>query len=163
MKILLSTLLLCMAVPGGTALADEAQERQAVIDVVERFFKAMTANDLAASESVLTAEGILYGYSETADGLKITQPTHADYLAGIAGRETELVERMWDPQVLLHDRMAVVWTPYDFYIDGVFSHCGIDNFSLLKTDDGWKISGVVYSREKENCPNSPLGPLGSKQ
>jgi hypothetical protein len=55
--------------------------------------------------------------------------------------------------------MAAVWTPYDLYVDGEFSHCGIDNFNLLKTDEGWKITGIVFSMEPENCSESPLGPL----
>lgn len=57
------------------------------------------------------------------------------------------------------DRVAVVWTPYDLFIDEEFSHCGIDNFNFLKIDDGWKITGIVFSMKQDDCPESPLGPL----
>ena len=43
--------------------------------------------------------------------------------------------------------IATVWTPYDFWIDGKFSHCGIDAFDLVKTDEGWKIAGGSYTLE----------------
>lgn len=47
----------------------------------------------------------------------------------------------------------------DLYIDGEFSHCGMDSFSLLETEERWKITGIVSSMEAENCAPSPLGPL----
>ena len=49
-------------------------------------------------------------------------------------------------------------TPYDFWIDGKFSHCGIDAFDLIKTEEGWKLAGGVYTIESK-CEPSPLGPL----
>jgi hypothetical protein len=54
--------------------------------------------------------------------------------------------------------MAVVTAPYDFYRNGAFSHCGIDLFELLETEDGWRISGGVYTVQRDACPPSPLGP-----
>ena len=145
------------------AFAAEADEQAAVVEVVKVFFEAMTAKDVQRSSDLMTSDGLLFGYRENDDGLQISSPTHASYLEGLAGRENELIERFWDPKVLLHDRMAVVWTPYDLYIDGEFSHCGIDSFSLLKTEEGWKITGIVYSMERDNCPPSPLGPLQQQQ
>jgi hypothetical protein len=70
-----------------------------------------------------------------------------------------MLERMWDARVLIHGRIAVLWTPYDFHRDGKFSHCGVDAFSLVKTDDGWKIAGFIYTVEPEGCRPSPLGPV----
>jgi len=163
MKRFLLTLFFCGPLCTSGAHADEADEKAAVVDVVKVFFEAMTAKDVAQSSAVMTPDGVLYGYRENDDGLQIVRPTHANYLEGLAGRENELVERFWDPEVLLHDRMAVVWTPYDLYIDGDFSHCGIDSFSLLKTNEGWKITGIVFSMEAENCAPSPLGPLPTEK
>lgn len=141
------------------ALADDAEERTAVVNMVQAFFDAMAERDAEKLRSMLTEDGILYGYRETPDGLDIIRPTHQSFVEGIGDRESKPVERFWDPQVLLHDRMAVVWAPYDFYDDGQFSHCGIDNFNLLKTEQGWKITGIVFSMETDNCDESPLGPL----
>jgi hypothetical protein len=65
---------------------------------------------------------------------------------------------MWDPKVLEHGSMATVWTPYDFYRGGRFSHCGINNFTLVRLDGKWKIRSIVFTVEKTGCPSSPLGP-----
>ena len=51
-----------------------------------------------------------------------------------------------------------MWTPDDFWTDGTFSHCGIDAFDLIKTDDGWKIAGGAFTMGAK-CEPSPLGPL----
>ena len=61
-----------------------------------------------------------------------------------------------------HGSMAVVWAPYDFYRGGNFSHCGVDNFELVKIDGKWRISGVLFTVEKEGCPTSPPGPLTTR-
>jgi hypothetical protein len=65
---------------------------------------------------------------------------------------------MWTPAVHVHGAIAVVWAPYDFHIDGKFSHCGVDTFSLVRTATGWQISGISYTVEPTGCAASPLGP-----
>ncbi len=159
MKNIRLALLLCGPFCFTAAIADEDIDRAAVVNMVQAFFDAMTDRDVDAMRTLLTTDGIFYGYRETAEGLQITRSAHAAFVAGIGERNNTLIERFWDPQILLHDRMAVVWTPYDFYVDGEFSHCGIDNFNFLKTDQGWKITGIVFSMEADDCAESPLGPV----
>jgi hypothetical protein len=67
-------------------------------------------------------------------------------------------ERIWNPDVRIHGLIATVWAAYDFWIDGKLSHCGVDAFDLIKTPEGWRIAGGVYTVETQ-CSPSPLGPL----
>lgn len=143
----------------GSTNADEMGDRNDIIAVIDSFFAGMTAKDTDSMRKIMTEDGMLYGYRETSDGLSIFNPSHIAYLESLATRENVLVERYWDPTILVHDRLAVVWTPYDLHSDGEFAHCGVNNFNLLKTDDGWKITGVVFSMEQEDCEPSPLGAL----
>jgi hypothetical protein len=159
MKKIQLALILCGSFGFSAAIADEIGDRAEVIDIVQAFFDAMTARNIDAMGSMLTPDGIFYGYREGPDELMIDRTTHQAFIEGFAEGDRKIVERFWDPQVLLHGRMAAVWTPYDLYVDGEFRHCGIDNFNLLKTDEGWKITGVVFSMESYNCGESPLGPL----
>ena len=48
------------------------------------------------------------------------------------GRPGAYRERYWDPVVHIRGSLAVVWTPYEFWIDGKTSHCGIDAFEMVK-------------------------------
>jgi len=51
----------------------------------------------------------------------------------------------------IHDKIAVAWVPYTLSINGKFSHCGIDVFTFLKTQEGWKIVNVSYTLEPDGC------------
>jgi hypothetical protein len=48
--------------------------------------------------------------------------------------------------------MAQVWAPYDFHLDGKFSHCGVDMFTLVQGKDGWRIAAIAYTGRKDACP-----------
>lgn len=85
------------------------------------------------------------------------------WLSRIGSSKDNLLERMWNPQVLTHGSIAVVWGSYDFHRNGKFHHCGVDSFDLVKTEAGWKISGITYTSETTGCAPSPLGPLTTKQ
>jgi hypothetical protein len=155
-KTILAVLTLLMPM---IAAAGETDGRQGVIEVIDHFFDAMRNRDVAAMRALMSADGMIYGYRESAEGLTIVRRSHSEYLDNLAAGTEQLVERYWEPSVLLHGRLATVWTPYDFHVDGRFSHCGINNFSLLRTDTGWIITGVVFSIEVAECAESPLGPL----
>lgn len=137
------------------------EEEAAVLQAVERFFETMTSNDAVGAGEVLDPEGDFVSVRWTEDGTPVVRrASNAAYLEGL-GQETEgYLERMWEPEVRVHGPIAVVWTPYDFHVDGAFSHCGIDVFQLLRTQAGWTITGGTYTVERTDCPVSPLGPPG---
>jgi hypothetical protein len=61
-------------------------------------------------------------------------------------------ERYWDPTVLIRQNIAIVWTPYEFWVDGKTTHCGVDVFDLAKQDGVWRIAHVMYTVEPDACP-----------
>lgn len=132
------------------------EEEKAVISAVETFFHALATKDSAEAKTVMMPQGRFYSVRE--DGTIRTQ-THETFFKSIAAEKSDFVERMWDPTVLIQGGIAVVWTPYDFHRNGEFSHCGIDAFNLLKTAEGWKIAGTIYTVEPTGCTPSPHGPL----
>ena len=134
---------------------NHSYDERPIIETVNQFFTALAGKDSAAAKAVMMPEGRFYSVRE--DGSIRTQ-SHAEFFASIAVEQSDSLERMWDPTVLVHDRIAVLWTPYDFHRNGQFSHCGVDAFSLIKTNDGWKITGTIYTVRREDCPESPLGP-----
>ncbi len=144
------------------ASAAAQSEEEQVLGVVQQFFSSMTAQDTAAARSIMLLEGVYFGVREDSAGVHVTSNTHRRYLQRLPTGEDEFVERMWEATVMIHGRIAMVWTPYDFHIDGEFSHCGVDSFSLVKTEEGWKISGIIYTVERTDCADSPLGPLGGE-
>ena len=47
--------------------------------------------------------------------------------------------------------LASVWTPYKFYYNGNFSHCGVNSFQLVKLKNEWKIQFLIDTRRKKGC------------
>jgi len=67
------------------------------------------------------------------------------------------LERIWDPKVFIQGTVALVHAPYDFFIDGVFSHCGVDTFTMLKVNGTWPVSHSAYTVQKVGCaPSDPV-------
>ncbi len=133
-------------------------EAKEVLAVVDRFFAAMTARDTTAMAQLIVREGVLQ--VADLDGAKPARTiTNGEYLRRLAIGTERFVERYWNEQVHLFGTMATVDMAYDFHVDGKFSHCGTDIFTLVKGPDGWRIANVVYTRQVEGCGESPLGPL----
>lgn len=133
-------------------------EKEAVLAVVHQFFEAMAARDAAAFERTLVSEGRFFSF-RSIDGKTVMRTRlNKDDIAALPEGKQAFRERIWNPEVKVHGSIANVWTPYDFWIDGKFSHCGIDSFDMIKVDGHWKISGGMYTVETE-CKPSPLGPL----
>lgn len=49
----------------------------------------------------------------------------------------------------------MIWGEYEFWIDGEFSHCGVDSADLVKTDGEWKVANFMWTVEKTDCPSAP--------
>ncbi len=60
-------------------------------------------------------------------------------------------EQLLDYKVSIDGNLAHVWTPY--FLNGSFSHCGANAFTLAKTSSGWKIVHLIDSRRREVAIN----------
>jgi hypothetical protein len=118
------------------------------VAVAQKLFDAMKAHDAAAA-SALFLPGATLGSIDS--GGKATVIPFEKFVEHIGTSKSSWVERIWDPKVLEHGPIAVVWANYDFRLDGKLSHCGIDSFQMLKTESGWKIAAVSDTREMLGC------------
>ena len=68
-------------------------------------------------------------------------------------------ERGFGPTALVSGPLAVVWMPYDLYVNGAWSHCGVDAFTLYKVAGAWRIGTRAWSVEQPPaCARHPNGP-----
>jgi Putative lumazine-binding len=158
---LASAVLVSLVASAGRVAAQNARnaERDAVVAAVQEFFRSMEANDVAAAQRVMLPDGQLHATRRTGDSVMVRQGAFSAHFERLKAARDTVVERMWDPEVRVHGTVAMLWTPYDLYVNGKFSHCGVDAFSLVRQTDGWKISSVIYTIEPTGCAPSPLGPL----
>ena len=60
-------------------------------------------------------------------------------------------ERIIFDAIKIDGAMAAVWAPYKFYYNGKFSHCGVNNFVLVKLNNQWKIQYIIDTRRRMGC------------
>jgi Putative lumazine-binding len=140
----------------AVALCASAQDdKKDVVSVVNKLFEGMAAGDADVISSTMTPDAKLVAAQ---DGQISSAITRDQFAQRIGANKSRVVERIWNPTVLVRGRIAVVWADYDVYVAGKFGHCGIDAFTLLKTDAGWRISGTQYTSETQGCKPNPSGP-----
>lgn len=152
MKRLTSLLLMCVL-----ALSTFAQEsdEEAILQVAQQIMDGINQKDGDLIRQVMMPEGILFSTTDR-DGTNRAYFTSAeDFASQVTNSTDEYHERLFDATVLVQKGVALVWAPYDFHLNGEFTHCGVDTVSLVKTEEGWKAVSLTYTVETEGCPDRP--------
>ena len=135
---LLSLLLLAPLCLGAAG----SDEEKAVLAAVQQLFNGMAAHDAAMIKGAMTPDAKLIG---ARPGRPASNLSRDDFAASIAANKSQLLERIWNPEVQIRGNIAMVWAEYDFHANSIFNHCGVDTFLMLKTDEGWKASAISYT------------------
>ena len=157
-QIFTAVLIGCCAI--SVPLYGQNSDEQQILAVADEFFTALGNRDRQALEAITVPGSLNISTSLTSNGeTRLSSLGYEELIAALSRPGTTAIERYWDATVLVQGSIAVFWAPYDFHVDGEFSHCGIDSFQLIKQDGIWFISNLSWTRELENCPESPLGPI----
>jgi hypothetical protein len=62
----------------------------------------------------------------------------------------KLEEHLYDPLVRIDDDIAVVWSPYKYFMDDKLDHCGTDLFSMIRRYGCWMVSGIA-DNSRQDC------------
>jgi hypothetical protein len=155
--------LLFSAHPTPSLAQDAGPGQEEVVTQLARdFLEALSAADTVVLARLLAPQAMIYSVREGGGGPAFGVVSREAFLESLGGEEQTLLERMWSPTVMVQDRVAMVWTPYDFHLNGEFSHCGIDVFTLLRGNRGWQVASITYNVVRDGCAPSPLGPPGGK-
>lgn len=143
--------------PVGHQPAGEA----AVLAAMDAYMQAITSGDREAMAALQTPEGMTWRANLAADGGEPVGRPFAWWRDPARANDRPVRERYWSPTVLVRGPIAVVWAPYEFWIDGATSHCGIDLFSFVQVDGRWLVSGTMWTVEPEAC--GTLRPSGVEE
>jgi len=135
-------------VPAG----HQSSEKAAVLEAVDRYMIAISESDYEAQEAMQTPDGMTYQWRPTGDDdMHIT--AHPNSYWSDPSREEGHVfrERYWSPTVLIRGGIAVVWAPYEFWVDGETTHCGVDVLDFVKIDGEWIVSNAMWTVEPGAC------------
>ena len=137
----------CLASLNNVYSQDEQRE---VLAVAQQFFDALEKGDTVAFRNLFLDDARTYYVQEKDTKIQAGSSSPNNFRFN---KERVIRERFLENgvEVKIHNRIAVVWGLYNLWINDKFSHCGVDAFTLLKTEQGWKISSLSYSRESEGC------------
>lgn len=133
------------------AQSDKAQ----VQTIIEQLFEGMRAKNMEAITNSFSAEAIMQTIAPVESGFQVNNGSVTDFVKRIGETPVEinLDERILEYEIRIDGPMATAWTPYEFYVNGDFSHCGVNSFQLVKFAQGWKIVYIIDTRRKEPCEN----------
>ena len=141
------------APPASTSQAAKpSDEEKAVLAAMNRYMTAITAQDVKAMAAMQTPEGMTYRARATEGGTWDVVARPNSYWADPSKIDPRSHrERYWSPTVMIRGGIAVVWAPYEFWIDGKTSHCGIDVFDFVKIEGTWRVANSMWSVEPNAC------------
>ena len=123
--------------------------------VVKEMLIAISTNDIEKARYHVFEDGRVFRIRKDGIGFR----SNSDFFKQTADQSTDYFERMWDPIIMYRGDLAIAWTTYDFHLNGKFSHCGAESFTLTRFNNRWMVVDWAYTaNETENC-NSPLGPI----
>lgn len=149
-KLTLFVLLSCSSM----LVYDQKQNQEKEIEkVISDLFKGMKDKNQQLLENSFHEKAIMHTVMTGTDGTQLGANSVSDFINRIAvsPAETILDERIQSYNIKVDGDMASAWTPYRFYVNDNFSHCGVNSFQLIRIDGQWKITYVIDTRRKQGC------------
>jgi hypothetical protein len=133
----------------ATAQDDENKVKQ----VISTLFDGMRKSDSNMIRSAFAPGAILQKVAKNKDGQTFIHSERiTDFITAISQPHSEVYDERINFDIIRIDNdLAMVWTPYKFYLGEKFSHCGVNSFQLVRLKKEWKIQYLIDTRQKENC------------
>jgi len=146
-------LLIAMVLFLGVQFTQAQSEKEEVIAVIDKFFDSMRAADSATLRTIFHPECIFQRAVYDKEGKSRVVPADPEaFLKQIGGAPKGVLdERIYSYDVRVDQNLATAWTDFTFFYDGQVSHCGVNAFEFLKTEDGWKLIRIIDTNRKEDC------------
>lgn len=132
----------------------QTNQEAAVKQTIDTFFEGFHKGDTTLMKSVLADKVLLQTAFKNREGKdQLVQDDIAKMLTTIANRpdDQKWEEKLLDYQIKVDGNMANAWTPYEFWFNGNFSHCGVNSFQLFHDNGTWKIIYLIDTRRREGC------------
>ena len=150
MKNAILLLLICATTVSFAQKAEEDAVRMAI----DNFFIGFHQKDRVIMENAVSKDVVMQTIGKNREGKIIVKTeVYDDFINSIIAipEESTYEEKLLDYTVQVDGDMAHVWTPYEFWYNKEFSHCGVNSIQLVKLDGKWKIVYLIDTRRKENC------------
>ena len=133
----------------------QVKDRAAIMEPVERMFRAMETGDSALLRTAFHDNVHLATLTVDAGG-EVTKLEREyaldDFMMAVARpKDKAYHEPIYNIRIQQDGGFAQVWADYAFYTGKDFHHCGVDTFQLIRETGGWKIIYLADTRRKAGC------------
>ncbi len=120
-----------------------------VAQVIHNMFTSMKNSDTNLLKTCFSNTAVFQTIVSKKDSTRVKNEIVQDFINSI-GKQVpgSLDERITIGSLLIDATMASVWTPYQFYFKGQYSHQGVNSFQLVRHTEGWKIQYLIDTRRK---------------
>ncbi|PNQ72750.1 3-methyl-2-oxobutanoate hydroxymethyltransferase [Hanstruepera neustonica] len=137
----------------STMMAQESAELDAE-QTIKTFFEGFHKGDTTLMKSVMMDKVLMQTVYKTQEGKDVLVTDEPGKL--ITAVATRPADQKWEEKILgysvqVDGNMANVWTPYEFWFNGNFSHCGVNSFQLFHDNGTWKIIYLIDTRRRQGC------------
>ena len=149
--------LFIVVVLSTTISAQNSAEERVIKKVIETFFDGLHNGDSTILKSTLHKDiKIQTTFTNKKGENKLKTESKTKLLIGVANKKlTDIyLEKLGSYTIKIDGNLASVWTPYEFYLNGTFSHCGANSFQLFNNNGKWEIIYLVDMRRRESCNTS---------
>jgi hypothetical protein len=144
-------LILLTLLASSTAKAQSPED--SVKSVINKMFTGMKNADGAMVKSSFADSAIMQTIARDKDGaVSIRNDGVAGFVDFVGKQKPGMAdERISFETIKIDGPLAIVWTPYNFFWDGKFSHCGVNSFQMVRLKGEWKIQYIIDTRRKTGC------------
>jgi hypothetical protein len=145
--------LILLTALSATIISKAQTAEDSVRAVINIMFTGMKNADAGLFKSVFSDSAIVQTISRTRDGATVvlneSLAEFADFIATL--KKDSADERISFETIKIDGPLAMAWTPYNFYHNRKFSHCGVNSFHLVRFNGIWKIQYLIDTRRRQGC------------
>ena len=120
---------------------------------VNKLFEGMKNADASMVSSSFSDSAVLQTITMNKEGKTVVRNEHVKDFADFVSKQNKGAadERISFEIIKIDGPLAIAWTPYKFFYEGKFSHCGVNSFQLVRVDGQWKIQYLIDTRRRQGC------------
>lgn len=132
---------------------DAQSSEDSVKAAVNMLFEGIKSADTSLVINAFSDSAILQTISQNKEGkLIIRNEAIKDFVAFVHRQKKGAAdEKIIFETVKMDGSLAIAWTPYTFYFEGKFSHCGVNSFQIVRIREQWKIQYLIDTRRRSGC------------
>jgi hypothetical protein len=123
--------------------------------VINSLFAGMKNANADMIKAAFSDSAILQTITRNKEGKTVVVTDKVDDFASLIGnlKKDSADERIVFESIKIDGPLAIAWTPYNFFYNGKFDHCGANSFQLVRFDGIWKIQYLIDTRRRKGCVN----------